>query len=150
MFLMNTTQIKAKMVTYFTWGSIGSMFPFRLLVLSSLIYGTGAPRIILYTFGILLGLFRSIYFQSLLIMIKMHKEIYDRTNTINEHNYKLLSNIWPASWGLVVAFFVCNWSEYQTGDQMRVSFANWGFYDVSSNNYIVFWVEVIFGGYLRS
>ena len=39
----------------------------------------------------------------------MHKEIYDQTNQISENNYKFLTNIWSASFGMVTAFFVCNW-----------------------------------------
>lgn len=81
-FLMYTVQIKAKIVTYFTWGSIGYMLPFALIVLSSLVF-EHPPKLIFVIIAAMIGFFRSIFFQSLLIMIKMHKEIYDRTNTIN-------------------------------------------------------------------
>lgn len=115
LFLMYSAQVKAKIVTYFTWGSIGYMLPYALIVLSSLVYDGKAPKVILYFIVVLIGFFRSIFFQSLLIMLKMHKEIYDKTNKINEHNFKLLTNIWSASYGMVIAFFTCNWLEYQLG-----------------------------------
>jgi len=83
LFLMYSAQIKVKIVTYFTWGSIGFMLPFAIMVLSSLVYAGSAPRIIIYIIAIIIGFFRSIFFQSLLIMIKIHKEIYDKTNKIN-------------------------------------------------------------------
>jgi len=74
LFLMYTPQIKAKIITYFTWGSIGYMFPFAFIVLSSLVYENGnSPKVIFYVNAILMGFFRSIFYQSLLIMIKMHK-----------------------------------------------------------------------------
>jgi hypothetical protein len=71
-FLINTVRIKARIITYFTWGSIGVMFPYALIVLSSLLYDH-APQALLFVAVILAGLFRSIFFQSLLIIIKMHK-----------------------------------------------------------------------------
>jgi hypothetical protein len=70
--LINTVRIKAQIITYFTWGSIGIMFPYTLIVLSSLLYDH-PPKWILFTSVLMMGLFRSIFFQSLLIIIKMHK-----------------------------------------------------------------------------
>lgn len=110
---MYSTHIKPKIVTSYTWGCIGYMLPYALIVLASII-SVNPSKIFLYIAVILIGIFRSIFFPSLLIMIKIHKEIYDRTQSINEHNYKLLTNIWSVSFdvGMVFGFFGCNWLQY--------------------------------------
>jgi hypothetical protein len=108
-FLLYTIQIKKNIVTFFTWGSIGLMFSYCFIVFSSIIYEGKAPKIMFYISVTMIGVFRSIFIQCLLIMIKMHKEIYDRTNQISENNFKFMTNIWSASFGMVTAFFVCNW-----------------------------------------
>lgn len=110
LFLLYSTQIKRNIVTYYTWGCIGYMIPFGLIVLSSII-SVNPSKVLLYIVVILIGIFRSIFFPSLMIMIKLHKEIYDKTNKINEHNYKLLTNIWSVSFdvGMVIGFYGCNW-----------------------------------------
>jgi len=49
-----------------------------------------------------------------MIIIKLHKEIYDKNNKIKDRNYKLLTNIWSVCFdvGMVIGFFGCNWLEY--------------------------------------
>lgn len=71
-FLINSVRIKSQIITYFTWGSLGIMLPYTLIVLSSLLWNH-APQVILYASVLMMGLFRSLFFQSLLIIIKMHK-----------------------------------------------------------------------------
>lgn len=107
-FLMYTVQIKARIVTFVTWGSLGLMFSYLLLVIASMIF-TKPPKLFFYFQMVSIGSFKSMFIQSILIIVKMHKEIYDRTNHINERNYKFLTNIWSAGYGLSGGFFVCNW-----------------------------------------
>jgi hypothetical protein len=76
-FLLYTIQIKKNIVTFFTWGSMGLMLGYCLIVLSSVFYQK-APKPLFYLAVTIIGLFRSIDIQCLLIMLKMHKEIYDR------------------------------------------------------------------------
>jgi hypothetical protein len=118
-FLLYTIQIKKKIVTFFTWGSMGLMLGYCLIVLSSVLYQK-APKALFYLAVTMIGVFRSIFIQSLLIMIKMHKEIYDRSNEISEKNYKFLTNIWSASFGMVAGFFVCNWLDYTLGVRWEI------------------------------
>lgn len=49
-----------------------------------------------------------------MIMIKIHKEIYDKNNSMNDHNYKLFTDIWSVCFdvGMIMGFFGCNWFEY--------------------------------------
>ncbi len=72
LFLMYSREIKRKVVTYYTWGCMGYMLSFVIIVLSSMIL-VHPSKIILYISVIVIGICRCIYTPCLLIMIKMHK-----------------------------------------------------------------------------
>lgn len=47
-------------------------------------------------------------------MLKIHKEIYDRKEKMDENDYKFIINISSVSYdvGMGIGFFVVNWLEY--------------------------------------
>lgn len=86
------------------------MIPY-ILIFMTVTLSVHPSKIILYIAVFMIGLFRGVLFPSILIIVKIHKEIYDRKNSINEQNYKLLTKIWSVSYdaGMVMGFFGCNW-----------------------------------------
>lgn len=86
------------------------MFCYALILLTTVVW-EHPSKIFLYILVTLIGIFRSIFMPAIMIIIKMHKEIYDQTHEMNERNYKLLTNFWSVSFdvGMFISFFVCNW-----------------------------------------
>lgn len=71
-FLVYSTKIKPRIITYYTWSCIGYMLCYVLIILSTMIW-EHPSKIILYILVTLIGIFRSNFMPAMMLIIKMHK-----------------------------------------------------------------------------